>query len=152
MITIEKPLVSDIKSMQDIVMPYVKDGIILYRSDNEVATTIRSYTVLKDNETIIGFAALHIHSIALCEIRSLIIKKEYRQQGLASKLILSLIDEAKKLKLKEILVLTYVDNFFKKLGFEIINKEDIPDHKIWLDCSRCKHFPICNEISLIKHI
>ena len=42
--------------------------------------------------------------------------------------------------------------FFEKNGFVEIPKENIPEHKIWADCIKCKHFPICNEISLIKTI
>jgi len=42
--------------------------------------------------------------------------------------------------------------FFEKLGFSEIPKESLPDHKIWADCINCKHFPICNEVSLIKTI
>jgi amino-acid N-acetyltransferase len=138
--------------MQTLVAPYIKNGTILYRSDNEVATTIRSYTVIKDDGKIVGFSALHIHSPELCEIRSLIIDEQYRGQNIASNLVQELLKEAKELGLKEVLALTYVDEFFIKLGFNIIDKEQIPDHKIWLDCSRCKHFPVCNEISLIKQI
>jgi amino-acid N-acetyltransferase len=138
--------------MQTLVAPYIKNGTILYRSDNEVATTIRSYTVIKDDGKIVGFSALHIHSLELCEIRSLIIDENYRGQNIASNLVQELLKEAKELGLKEVLALTYVDEFFIKLGFNIIDKEQIPDHKIWLDCSRCKHFPVCNEISLIKQI
>jgi len=29
-------------------------------------------------------------------------------------------------------VLTYIADFFKRLGFKEINKEDIPEHKIWM--------------------
>ena len=152
MIKIIKPTVSDISDMQTLVEPYVKNGTILYRSDNEIASTIRSYTLIKDDNKIIGFSALHIHSLTLCEIRSLIVDENYRKDKLATKLVNNLLDEAKVLGLKEVLALTYVDDFFLNLGFKTIEKEQIPDQKIWLDCSRCKHFPVCNEISLIKQI
>jgi amino-acid N-acetyltransferase len=151
-ITFEKPTVLDIADMQELVESYVKEGIILYRSDNEVATTIRSYTVVKDAGKLIGFSALHIHSTTLCEIRSLLVAKEYRGQKIASKLVERLLEEAKQLNLKEVLALTYVEKFFESLDFKQVPKEAIPEHKIWLDCSRCKHFPVCNEISLVKHI
>ena len=28
-------------------------------------------------------------------------------------------------------------------------KVSIPDTKIWLDCIKCKHFPICDEVALL---
>ncbi len=59
------------------------------------------------------------------------------------------LSEAKELGVKEVLVLTYLPDFFKKVGFIEIPKETIPEHKIWTDCIKCIHFPICNEVSLI---
>jgi len=42
--------------------------------------------------------------------------------------------------------------FFKRLKFEEIPKESIPEHKIWTDCIKCIHFPLCNETSLIYDV
>ncbi len=65
----------DIANMQKLVREYVEDGVILDRSDDEVATNIRSYILAKSQNEIIGYLALHIHSIRLAEIRSLIVSK-----------------------------------------------------------------------------
>jgi amino-acid N-acetyltransferase len=62
------------------------------------------------------------------------------------------VQNAISLQLKNVLVLTYQDQLFKKLGFKIIDKENIPTQKIWQDCIKCKFFPRCEEISLIKTI
>jgi amino-acid N-acetyltransferase len=147
-----KPLPSDIKQMQELVLEDVENGNILVRDESEMATTIRSYTAVKFDDDIIGFVALHIHTILLAEIRSLVIKKDFRGQGLGQKLIEKTLEEAKKLQLKELLVLTYHDALFKKYNFKIIDKESIPNPKIWVDCIKCKHFPRCDEIALLKVI
>jgi amino-acid N-acetyltransferase len=138
--------------MQLLVVSEVSNGIILSRSDDEVATNIRSYMVAIDNDKIIGYMALHIHSVRLGEIRSLIVKEEYRGMGIGKLLVESAINEANKIGLKEILVLTYLPIFFQKLSFKEIDKREIPEHKIWTDCIKCLHFPICNEISLIYKV
>jgi len=145
---IYKPSVLDIKLMQQLVDSEVQNGTILHRSENEMATTIRSYIAIKDKKELIAFVALHIHTITLAEIRSLIVKEEYRGKGLGKQLVNACIDEAKELNLKELLVLTYKKEFFESLGFYEIAKESIPEPKIWADCIKCKHFPICDEISL----
>ncbi len=152
MIKYIKPNLEDIKSMQELVKPEVENGVILHRSDDELATNIRSYTIIKDDEKLIGFSALHIHSNSLAEIRSLIIKDAYQGRGIGRELINTLLKEAKELRVKEVFTLTFQKEFFEKLGFKEIPKEDLPEQKIWADCIRCKHFPICNEISLIKAI
>jgi amino-acid N-acetyltransferase len=144
-----KPLVYDIEAMQNLVAPEVEKGLILYRSASEMATTIRSYIIAKENDKIVGFVALHIHSVTLAEVRSLIVKEEYRKHGIGRQLVRQALNEASVLGLKEVLTLTYHKALFENLGFHEITKESIPEQKIWADCIRCKHFPICDEVSLI---
>ncbi len=151
-IELYKPTVLDIEKMQELVAEDVKNGNILDRNANEMATTIRSYTVARYKDQIVGFVALHVHTTTLSEIRSLIVKKEFRGKGIGKKLIQSSIKEANDLQLKQILVLTYQKKLFESFGFIEIQKESIPETKIWADCIKCKHFPICDEISLILDI
>ena len=101
-------------------------------------------------EKIIGFCALHIYTPSLAEIRSLVVAEDYRHRGIAQNLVAKNIDEGLALGLREFLVLTYRPNLFKILGFEEIEKDKIPNHKIWADCIACKHFPTCQEIALLK--
>ncbi|MDD2400094.1 MAG: N-acetyltransferase [Sulfurovum sp.] len=150
MISLVKPTLSDIPQMQEMVIEEVKSGIILKRTEDEVATNIRSYVVAKEGERIVGYTALHIHSRRLAEIRSLIVDRAYRGQKIGQRMVEYALEEAKALNVEEdVLALTYVPGFFKKLGFNEINKEAIPEHKIWADCIKCIHFPVCNEVALI---
>jgi amino-acid N-acetyltransferase len=152
MIEIVKPTLGDIHEMFELVNDEVESGNILYRSEDEIATTIRSYFVAKESDKIIGFVALHIHTMKLAEIRSLIVAPTHRGQGVATKLIQSAIEEAKSFAIKQLLVLTYQQRMFETLGFVEIDKESLPENKIWTDCIKCKHFPVCNEVSLVKDI
>lgn len=151
-ITYEKPTLLDIDMMQELVHPEVESGVILYRSDDEIAQNIRSYVVARDKDKIVGFCALHIFSKQLAEIRSIIIDKEYRGFGIGKKLVNFLIDEGKALGVKSIFALTYEREFFSRIGFNEIDKDKLPEQKIWADCIKCKHFPVCNEIAFIKQI
>ena len=152
MIKLRKATLFDIPAMQALVVKEVADGIILKRDNNEVATNIRSYVLAYKDETLIGYAALHIHSMDIAEIRSLIVSQEARGLGAGKDIVEYCKKEAKELGLKEILVLTYIPEFFEKLGFYEIEKEQIPEHKIWQDCIKCIHFPVCNEKSLIYKV
>ncbi len=144
-----KPTVIDIVKMQELVKEEVESGTILLRTEDEMANTIRSYTVVEVDGEMVGFAALHIHSARLSEIRSLVVSKNFRGKKLGKKLVETCIKEAIDLGLKQILSLTYQKNFFESVGFYEIEKEKIPEHKIWADCIRCKHFPICDEIAMV---
>ena len=150
MVKLVKATLADISAMQGLVAKEVKEGVILARSDDEVATNIRSYVLAKENSKVVGYLALHLHSFRLAEVRSLIVDGEYRGQNIGKRMVLFALNEAEVLGVNEdVLVLTYLPDFFKKLGFIEIPKEGIPEHKIWADCIKCIHFPICNEISLI---
>jgi amino-acid N-acetyltransferase len=138
--------------MRALVLPEVQNGIILERSEDEIATNIRSYILAYLDNELIGFTALHIHTAYLAEIRSLIVKENFRGQKIGEKLIYKALDEAKELGIQRVLSLTYKQSFFERLGFVEIPKESLPEHKIWADCIKCKHFPVCNEVSLIKNL
>jgi len=147
-----KPILSDIEAIQSLLKPFIDNGIILKRDDDEIATNIRSYIVIKKENKIIAIGALHIYSKNLAEIRSLAVNEKYQHQGFGKQIISALEKEAKYLGIKQLLTLTYQKEFFLKLGFIEIPKEKVPDHKVWSDCIKCQHFPNCNEISLIKSI
>jgi len=148
MIKFVKPTVKDIKNMQNLVLQDVENGNILVRNESEMATTIRSYTVAYKDDILVGFVALHIHTPILAEIRSLVVAQNLRGQGIGKELISLCLKEAKDINLSELLVLTYQAKLFEKFGFEVIEKATIPDPKIWADCIKCKHFPICDEVAL----
>ncbi len=149
-INYRKATLQDISAMQRLVEPEVESGVILIRSNNEIATNIRSYMLACFDGKLAGFVALHIHTPLLAEVRSLIVDNAFHGYKIGSNLIEHALDEAKTLGLKEVLSLTYRQEFFERLGFVEIPKESLPEHKIWADCIKCKHFPVCNEISLIK--
>ncbi len=144
-----KATLLDIPAMQVLVEPEVVSGVILKRSNDDVATNIRSYQLAFDGDKLVGFCALHIHTTTLAEVRSLIVDTAVRGHGVGSNLVKLALEEAKALGLKEVLSLTYQQAFFEHLDFKEIPKESLPEHKIWADCINCKHFPVCNEVSLI---
>lgn len=144
-----KPTVADIPTMQALVKEEVEQGKILLRTEDEMATTIRSYTVVEVDGKMAGFTATHIHSPRLAEVRSLVVGKEFRGLKLGKKLVEACVNEAKTYGIKQVLSLTYEKGFFESCGFREIAKEDIPENKLWADCIRCKHFPICDEIAMV---
>ena len=153
MIELVKATLADIPQMLDLVTQEVKDGIILNRTEDEVATNIRSYVLAKDNDKLVGYAALHVHSTRLAEIRSLIVQESYRGKNIGESIVKFTLQEAKDIGVQEdVLVLTYLPIFFEKMSFVEINKEEIPEHKIWADCIKCIHFPICNEVALVYKV
>ncbi|MDR1554451.1 MAG: N-acetyltransferase [Campylobacteraceae bacterium] len=152
MIFYRKATLKDIPKMQELVKEEVLNGIILPRSNDEVATNIRSYTLGVKGNNIVGLSALHIHALELAEVRSIVVDKSLRGMGIGKKIVEMLLEEGRNLGVKQVFTLTYQKEFFLKLSFKEIPKESLPISKIWADCIKCKHFPICDEISLIIDI
>jgi len=152
-IELVKAKLGDIPQMQALVAKEVKDGIILNRTEDEVATNIRSYVLAKEHGEIVAYAALHVHSKRVAEIRSLIVSEAHRGKKIGESIVQFTLNEAKELGVEEdVLVLTYLPVFFQKMNFIEINKEEIPEHKIWADCIKCIHFPVCNEVALVYKV
>ncbi|WP_298757907.1 GNAT family N-acetyltransferase [uncultured Campylobacter sp.] len=104
---------------------------------------------LKEAEILAGFASLKIFNADLAEVRSLIVAPQFRRRGIARAIVNELLSEAKFYGLKSVFTLTYQKEFFERLGFTEIPKDELPAQKIWADCIKCKKFPVCNEIALI---
>ena len=147
-----KAKLANIHEMRELVLPEIESGVLLDRSEDEMATNIRSYMLAYHEGKLLGFNALHIHTSTLAEIRSLIVLESMRGQKIGEALVKRSLEEAESLGVKRVLSLTYKQAFFERLGFVEIPKESLPEHKIWADCIKCKHFPVCNEVSLIKTI
>ena len=143
---------SDISGMQKLIEPEVYSGIILARNSDEIATNIRSYILAKLDDKLVGFGALHFHTDKLGEVRSLVVSPDVRGKGIGKNIVKKTIESAKELGAQQIFTLTYKKEFFESLGFREIPKEELPAHKIWADCIKCKFFPICDEIALIRTI
>jgi hypothetical protein len=44
-----------------------------------------------------------------------------------------------------------VSGFFEKLGFEIVERGELP-LKAWKDCLRCPKFSACDETAVVKYL
>ena len=62
---IEKPTLKDITQMRALVSDEVKRGVILERSEEEMANAIRSYHIVRDGGESVGFCALYVYSSSL---------------------------------------------------------------------------------------
>lgn len=145
---VRKATVSDVKIIHKLINEFAQKGEMLPRSLNELYENIRDFFIAEENNKIQGVCALHILWEDLAEIRSLAVKKEAQKKGIGSLLVKKCLNEAKKIGVKKVFVLTYIPDFFKKAGFKDLDKSKLPQ-KIWGDCIRCPKFPECDEVALI---
>ena len=148
---IRKAHLGDVKAIHRLISEQAQFGHILARAMSELYTQVREFSVIckEDSDEIVGCGALHIVWEDLAEIRSLAVTTEAQGQGIGSKLIEALIQEAKEMGINKVFVLTFRTRLFERLGFEQMDKSLLP-HKIWADCIRCTKFPECDELALVR--
>jgi len=148
---IKKARLSHTDQIYEIISSFAKKELLLPRSKPDIYEHIRDFFVWEENDKILGCSALHIVWQNLGEIRSLAVRDENQNDGIGRELVLSCLNEARELGLKEVFALTYVPSFFEKLGFCLIDKHQLP-RKIWTDCVNCPYFPDCKEQAVIIKI
>ena len=144
---IRKAILQDARQIHQLLLTYAKDGIVLSRSLMEIFEAIRDFYVFVEDDKVIGAAALNICWEDLSEVRSLVVNEGFAGRGIGRHLVEACLSEARQLGIGRVFALTYQQEFFEKLGFEVIEKSELPQ-KIWGDCIKCAKFPECDEIAL----
>jgi len=151
---IRKAVINDVPDMHRILNHYAEKNFLLPRSLSALYDHLRDYFVLEDKKPgnqIKGVCGLGICWQDLAEIRSLAVTVDQQGNGSGTRLVEMCLKEAEHLGLKKVFVLTYVPDFFKKLGFKEVNKSVLP-HKIWADCLNCPKFPNCDETAMMINL
>jgi len=148
---IRKARLKDIKPIYELLEAFAKTGELLHRPLPELYSTCREFFVYELDGEIAGVCALHIWWEDLAEIRSLAVKKDVGGKGIGRELVAACLEEARELGVKRVFVLTYKEDFFKRLGFVPIDKSVLPQ-KIWGECVKCVKFPTCDESALVMDL
>lgn len=145
---IRKANITDVRPIQSLVNQFADTGQMLPRSLNELFEHLRDFHVFEEKGLLVGVCALHVSWDGIAEIRSLAVRRDRMKQGIGADLVRHCLSEAALLQIEKVFVLTYQDEFFRKLGFVDVDKKELP-HKIWTDCLNCIKFPDCDESALI---
>ena len=148
---IRKAKISDIGTIFELVNDFAKQGLMLPKSQIDLYESIRDFFVVEIDNKVVACGALKVFLDDLAEIRSLATNKDFQKIGLGKMITQKLLDDAKELGIKKVFTLSYQVDFFKKQGFTLIKKEELPQ-KIWRDCYKCPKFPNCDENALIIEI
>ena len=151
---IRKAIAREVLEIHQLLNSYANQGLLLPRSLSELYDHLRDFFVLEapgKTGNIIGVCALGVCWEDLGEIRSLAVREEYKGNDYGTHLVERCLEDAMSLGLKNVFALTYVPEFFARMGFRVVEKSVLP-HKIWADCLKCAKFPDCDEISMMLEI
>jgi amino-acid N-acetyltransferase len=139
----------DIPALLDLINGYAARGIMLPRTEFEMSENMRDFTVAYTGNQLAGCGALHFYSPTVGEIRSLAVAVSHKTSGIGRLLVDSLVYEAKLYGLDAVFAFTYVPGFFAKVGFNEVERGELP-LKAWKDCLRCPKFQACDETAVMR--
>lgn len=148
---LRKALIKDAIKIQAIINEYGMAGKMLSRSINDIYEVIRDFSVYEENGEVLGCCASQIFWDDIAEIRSLAVKKDYAKRGIGKQLVNYCIEDVKVLGVKKIFTLTCTDEFFKKLGFYMVDRDTLPQ-RVWKICIHCPKFPNCDEVAMMREV
>jgi amino-acid N-acetyltransferase len=152
MMTIRSALVSDAAAICDLVNYYAERGKMLHRSLESVYDSLRDFHVAESHSgEILGCVAVDIFWADLAEIKSLAVSSQQTHQGVGSQLVLAAVDDAKRLGIRKLFALTYEREFLERHGFEVIDRDTLPE-KVWRECISCPKADACDEIAMMLRL
>jgi amino-acid N-acetyltransferase len=151
---LRKARIGDVKTIHRLINLSSGKGEMLPRSLMDIYGSLRDFVVYQEEgqKEILGICAMSIIWENLAEIRSLYVDEGHRRKGIGQKLVEACISEAITLEIFRIFTLTYKREFFRRLGFQDVERSTLPE-KIWSDCFRCSKYPdFCDEVSMILEL
>lgn len=149
--------VADVHGMSALINQYASANVMLARGPQYLYEHIQDYLVVTapnaedGSETVIACGAVHVHWGDLAEIRSVAVHDNCQHGGIGRLLVRALMERCRFLGITRVFVFTLADDFFKSLGFEIIDRDMLPP-VVWVECSKCPKFYRCDESCLLAHI
>jgi amino-acid N-acetyltransferase len=148
---VRKAVMTDVKLLLRLINAYASLGIMLPRTEAELAESIRDFMVAETGTELAGCGALHFYGTTTAEVRSLAVDPRWKRHRIGTHLMGALEAEARANGLHSIFAFTYVPGFFDKFDFVEVQRESLPS-KVWKDCLRCPKFLSCDETAMQKNL
>jgi amino-acid N-acetyltransferase len=117
--TVRRAARADAGQILELVTQYAEQGLMLFRTLEQVATRIDSYVVATDGAgRVIACAALEEYSPSLAEVSSVAVAPMHHGKGLGSQVVLGVERLARARDIEELFALSLTDNFFLSLSYK----------------------------------
>ncbi len=143
----------DIPGIFELLSFYAAQGIVLPRTQEDIAAYLGNFTVaVTADDQVIGCAAARDFGNGLFEVRSLAVPEEFQSMGVGRKLVEYLIRSVRDDRGgSRLFALTCKVGFFERLGFKPCGRDEFPE-KIWSDCVNCRKKDCCDELAVLMNL
>jgi len=161
-IVIQKAQIRDVEEILELINGFASSNLMLPRGPQYLYENIRDFVIAIDKDIpvytltdtkevmnlMVACGSLHVLWEDIAEVRALAIHPDYQHLGLGSRIVEFMEEEARKIGIHRLFTFTMTEEFFKALGFNKINRKDLPP-KVWGECSRCPKYFQCDEVGMV---
>jgi amino-acid N-acetyltransferase len=127
---IREMTIDDIPAVLTLIRPFIEKGILLPRTQAQLAADFRDYIVFELDGGIRACSALHRYDDGQTEIAAVAVNEEFSRMGTGPKLVQFLVERAQRLQAKSVFVLTtQTADWFEQLGFIPATLESLPQKR-----------------------
>lgn len=138
----------DAEAMFALIQAHVSEGHLLPRELNELRRHADRFLVAYLPGELVACAELAPLSARVAEVRSLVVSREVRGVGLATRMVTELRTEAKTRGYETLCAFTHDARFFVRQNFSIVPHTWLPE-KISTDCLSCPLFRKCEQHAMM---
>ena len=138
----------------------LNSDMLVPRSLGNIVESVDRFVIAEAEGEMVGCASYQIHpeignaEAATVEIVSVAVKSMFCKRGIGRLLVEAIVANVKRFNPREVLVLTFAPEFFRKLGFSETPKTEVM-HKLYTGCINCtKHADpfTCPEIAMKRAV
>ena len=138
----------------------LNSDMLVPRSLGNIVESVDRFVIAEAEGEMVGCASYQIHpeignaEAVTVEIVSVAVKSMFRKRGIGRLLIEAIVANVRRFAPREVLVLTFAPEFFRKLGFVETPKTEVM-HKLYTGCINCtKHADpfTCPEIAMKRAV
>ena len=138
----------------------LNSDMLVPRSLGNIVESVDRFVIAEAEGEMVGCASYQIHpeignaEAATVEIVSVAVESMFRKRGIGRLLVEAIVANVKRFNPREVLVLTFAPEFFRKLGFSETPKTEVM-HKLYTGCINCtKHADpfTCPEIAMKRAV
>ena len=123
---IRRAKISDAKAIHALISTYAERDRMLFCSMADIYEKLQTFSVVVVDDCVAGCCALEVIWSNLAEIKSLAVDQTQKEKGIGRMLVNAAIEQAVRLGVPKVFALTLEPEFFKKLSFEVVEKEALP--------------------------
>jgi len=131
-----------------LIETHLEEGHLLPRTLTELAVRAPRFVVAVAGTRVVACAELAPLSSAVAEVRSLVVHRDARHDGVGRQLVGELVRRAKVQGFDTLSAFTHRPGYFIRMGFSIV-----PHHwmreKIAADCQACALFRKCGQAAVV---